>query len=140
MCKQLNVTLNNEFVSVLEFSSNDLEILKRRLYYLQIDNECYVSGNICKTHKDEYFKWYKLRQRTCCDPLNIHPGTNRTKALKTISLKLSDSNPRVLIQGKNCVLRVIHTITHQLIRQSLLLIITLQSKALMIKISVIPHC
>lgn len=100
VCKKLNVTLNSEFISMTELSSVDFEILKRRLCYLQIDDECYVGGSICKTHKDEYLKWYQLRQKTCCDPLNNHPGSSRSKALKTISLQLSDSNRQVLIPGK----------------------------------------
>jgi hypothetical protein len=88
---------------VLNLSSTDLELLKRRLRNLITDETVYDVGSICKVHKDKYLKWYQLRQRTCCDPFNKHPNKIRAKSLKSISLNLSMRNP-VLIPGKKlCV-------------------------------------
>lgn len=100
VCKKLNISLSTEFIPVLKLSSNDLDLLKRRLSHLITDEHLYVCGSICKVHKDEYLKWYNLRERKCCDPFNKHPECIRAKSLKTISQNLSLANPEILIPGK----------------------------------------
>lgn len=100
VCKKLNVSLSTEFISVIELSANDLQLLKQRLHLLITDENSYVCGSICMIHKKEYLDWYCFKQKICCDPFNKHPSINRTKSLKTISVNLSMIKPEILIPGK----------------------------------------